>query len=459
MLPELIASLALLASPEKPVTHLTLPPCEFPETYQFATVDCSLELRNDGGKPIRVFSMSGTVDGDSVAPASITVPPHGVAYAQLHIATRNSVGRVRRIFHMETDEPGQTRRNAEAIGFVTTVLDDINPTLAFGVVNENEGTSERSVTLTTREVRDFRILEVLSAPDYLSVSIDKDGRTVHAKVKDDAPWGLHEADFVKVHVNAPQQSQVWIAVKVDVHGEVVPDSNPFSLGLVRKGNSNEYLIRLKSRSHRDFSTGDVTVERVKGTADVIPCVPATPDCKLVRFRIGEDQPTGPIGGVITVDLPDYETKLPIYVWGMLVGAKTVVKDFQKEMEREAEARGGAESRVSQTNHIDLKQAIKQGVMGNADAIPPPGKGPLLKWSVMHEELVYGYIVYRADTEAGPYLRVNKETIRASSTDGGSAYQWRDTSTESGKTYWYYVGILNKDGSRQQLSGPQKVVSK
>jgi hypothetical protein len=44
---------------------------------------------------------------------------------------------------------------------------------------------------------------VLSAPDYVSVSIDKDGRTLRAKVKDDAPWGLHESGF---HQTARQRT-------------------------------------------------------------------------------------------------------------------------------------------------------------------------------------------------------------------------------------------------------------
>jgi len=461
MLPEIIASLVSLASPRTP-SHLILPPCEFPESYQFSTVDCPLELRNNGDKPIHILKTSAAVEGDSISPASLVVPPHGVAYAQARLSVGNSVGRTKRVFHLETDEPGQTKRSAEAQGFVATVLDDPRPALQFGVVNIGSDSSEKSLALNSREVGDFRVSEVLSAPDYINVSIDKDGRTLHAKVKEDAPWGLHEADFVKLRVNAPQQPQVWVAVKTDVHGEVIPDSNPFSLGLMRKGNSNEFLIRLTSRSQQDFHTGAAEVERINGTAEVLPCRPVAKGCKLIRLRIGNDQPTGSIGGVVTVDLPDYKRKLPIYVWGMLVGANTQVKDFNKEMQRAAELQAskgtGAESRVALDNRIDLTQAIKQGV-AKADAAPPPGKGPLLKWSVAHEELVHGYVIYRADAEAGPYLRVNKDTIRPLPSEAGGSYQWRDTSAESGKTYWYYIGILDNTGSKEQLSGPQKVVAK
>lgn len=460
MLPEMLASLALAAEPA-PRSHLTMRPCEFAETYQFSTTECSQEFRNDGDKPIHISNAIAAVEGDSMSPASLDVPAHGAAYAQIRIATRNNVGRTRRIIRVDTDEPGQTRRNVEAVGFIASILDDAKPVLSFGVVNGGSESPEQSVTLATREVPDFRITNVLSAPDYISASIDKDGRTLHAKVKADAPWGLHEADFVKLRVNGKRQSEVWISVKVDVHGEVIPDANPFALGLMRKGNSNEYLIRVTSRSHEDFRTGAVEVERFKGTAEVVPCEPAAKGCKMVHLRIGDDQTTGEVGGIVSVDLPDYKRKLPIYVWGMLVGANTQVKDFNKEMEKVAEqrAKAGGESKVDGGSKIDLKQAIKQSIASAAAPEPPPGHGPLLKWSVAHEELVFGYAIYRADAEAGPFLRINDETISAVNTDGGSAYQWRDTSAESGKTYWYYVGVLNKDGTKQQLSGPQKVVAK
>lgn len=459
MLPEIIASFALLVAPPHPPSHLTLPPCEFPETYQFSAVDCVLELRNDGDAPIQILKASAAMDGDSMSPTSFEVKPRSVAYAHLHIAANNSVGRIRRIFRLETDEPGQKQRSAEAVGFVTTILDDAKPTIEFGVVDSSGGSAEKTLSLNTREVRDFRVLQVVSAPDYLDVSIDKDGHTLHAQIKDNAAWGLHEADQIKLRVNAPQQTEVWVAVKVDVHGDVVPDSNPYSLGLMRQGNRNEYLIRITSRSKQDFRVGPIELERIKGTAEAVPCEPAATGCELIRLRIADAQPTGEVSGIVSVDLPDYKRKLPIYVWGMLVGAKTEVKDFQKEMERVAAAKGSAESRVAAGSRIDLKQAIKQGVADAAPPAPPPGNGPLLKWSAAHEELVYGYLIYRADSEAGPYLRMNKDAIHTVSSEGSSAYQWRDTSAESGKTYWYYVGVLNKDGSKQQLSGPQRVVAK
>jgi hypothetical protein len=51
-------------------------------------------------------------------------------------------------------------------------------------------------------------------------------------------------------------------------------------------------------------------------------------------------------------------------------------------------------------------------------------------------------------------------VEGSKGDGvTSTYAWRDDSAVSGKTYWYYIGLLNRDGTKQQLSGPQAVKAK
>jgi hypothetical protein len=58
--------------------------------------------------------------------------------------------------------------------------------------------------------------------------------------------------------------------------------------------------------------------------------------------------------------------------------------------------------------------------------------------------------------------VNKDIVRVDAGKGDgitSTYAWRDDSATPGKTYWYYIGLLNRDGTKQQLSGPQAVKAK
>ncbi len=458
-------ALALSAVPSPAPSHLIMPACEFQDAYQFAATDCSIELSNTGDAPIRISNAVPTIAGDSISPTSLTIAPRSVAYVQAHVMLRNEVGRTRRLFNLTTDEPGQTLRHAEVNGFVSTILDEPRPKVDFDVVNIPGKLPEQSVTLSSREVADFHIESISSAPDYLDVEIGSDKKSVRARLKKDAPWGLHEADSIKLKVNAAQQPDVWIAVRVDVHGEVIPDSNPFALGLLRKGGANEALLRLNSRSGKDFKLGKLNVERVKGTAEALPCTPVAKGCQLVRFRLAEDQPTGSVGGVVTVDLPEFGQHLPIYIWGMLVGANTEVKDLNEELKKAAEAQAakgiGVESLATSgtSGKIDLKQALK-GEVQAASEPPPSGEGPLLKWTVAHESLLHGYAIYRSTSEAGPFVRINKETIFVKSqADDGASYQWRDTSAQHGITYWYYIGLLNKDGTKQQLTGAQKIIAK
>jgi hypothetical protein len=458
MLIEILASLAMAATSPRALPHLTMPRCEIGDGYQFTTGDCSVEFRNDGDKPIHISSAGALVDGDSLSPASFTVPPHGAAYAQATVHWKNDVGYTTRIFELQTDEPGQEHRSAEVRGFVSSVLDEARPVLEFGVVDVDGQPATKDLKLASRETPGFRVTNIASAPDYLEVTIDRDGTTLHARTRKDPPWGLHEADFVKVTLNTPQQTQAWIPVKVDFHGTVVPDSNPFALGLMRKGNKNEYLIRLTSKSNEDFRIGKLEVDKVRGQADVQPCTPAKAGCKLVHFTLADDQPTGYVGGAVAVELPDFKRKLDVYIWGMLVGKDTVVRDFAKEAEKAMAARNahGESEADPSSKGLDLKQAIRQGV-GVANLTPPAGEGPLLKWSVAHENLVYGYAVYRSEDQAGPFLRINKDIIRVAPADAGGVYQWRDTTAVKGKTYWYYIGIVDTTGNKQQLSGPQKKV--
>jgi hypothetical protein len=454
----MLALLAGSASAQK--SNLILPQCKFADTYQFGSTECAMEFRNTGDKPIAIDSIKPASPRDSITPTSLTVAPHASAYARAVISPSQEIGRVRRIFRFNTDELGQAARTAEAMGFVASVLDEPKPLLDFGVVNVPGAPVQRSVRLESREVPDFKIESIVSAPSYVDARISEDGRSVSATIKPIASWGLHEADHISLKVNTPRQSEVWVGLRADVHGEVVPSANPFSLGLFRKGSKNEFSIRLTSRSGKDFAIGKVTATGLSGQASVEPCLPAVEGCKLVRYTVSDDQQTGPIAAVLKIGLPDFERELPVVAWGMLVDKDTKVRDFNAEMEKAAEAPAeGGISKASAAPKIDLGQALKRGVEEPAESVPD-GKGPLLKWSVVHESMIHGYVIYRADAEKGPFVRINADTVLTKSKgDEGANYQWRDTTAVSGKAYWYYIGVVNGNGTKKSLTAPQKVIAK
>lgn len=462
MLPVTAVLVSLLAAAAPPKANLVISPCHAGEHYQFETVSCSFELRNTGDKPIRISHAEAKVAGDWIATAPLTVKPHSSSYIDVKVALRDNEGESQRTFVFKSDEPGMERRGSTVFAFVSSILDQHAPTLDFGAVVIAKDQPEQSITLTSREVANFRISEVVSKPDYLDVSIGADGRTVRAKLHADAPWGLHESDGIIVKINSPKQPMARIAIKVNVLGDVVPDGSPYSLGLVRTGDKGPFLIRLSSRSSTDFKIGSIHLERIKGTVDATACTPMAAGCKMLRLMISPDQPQGRIDGVITIDLPDYGRSLPVPVLGMLLDPKVEIHDMNKELEKAREARGDATSKVESPKAppIDIKQAISDKV--REPEAPPPGNGPLLRWTVANEGSIYGYMIYRADTKDGAALRVSPEIIRAtdaSQPGTSSTYQWRDTSAAKGRTYWYSIGLVKRTGKKELLGAPQQVVAK
>lgn len=450
-------SLMAMATPA-PTSHLAVSPCDAGEHYQFEIVECPIELHNTGDKAIHVSNGRSRFPWDSIDTGTITVPPKSVAYINAKMDLRNSEGRTAHAFGFDVDEPGQSRRGSEVSAFALSVLDQTKPMLDFGTVKTSEAMPERSIALSSREARDFRITGIESKPDWLDVTIAADGRSITARLKSNAPWGLiHHDDFVKLKVNAPQQSQVWIGIQAEVQGDVAPDGNPFQLGLVRTGSKHEFLVRITSRSGDDFKVGALAVERIKGSAKAEPCVPAAKGCRLIQVDISDDNPTGKLEGLLSVELPDAKKTLPIELIGLLLSPDTKIHNMD-EMTSQAEA--GAQSKAPATSKAaDITSALKSSV--RKDEPPPPGQGPLLKWSAAHQAVIYGYAIYRADNASGPFLRVNKDIIRVvqEGDDKSGSYQWRDNTAESGKTYWYSIGVINRNGSKQDLTGAQKVVAK
>lgn len=454
----LILSLLTSAAPN-PQSHLVISPCRIGERQQFDVATCDIELRNDGSKPIKITKGEAALPWDKIGSAAV-VPAHGTAYLKATVDLRDSVGFVKRSFRLTTDEPGILAiRGASVHAFVSTILDQASPKIDFGAVKLSGAMPTEAITLTSREVADFRILEVTSKPSYMDARIDPDGQTVRVTLRKDVPWGLQH-EKIKLRTNAPQQREVWISVDVNAIGEVAPSGNPFSFGLMRTNAKNEFLLRLTSDSAKAFKIGSARMEGIKGSVDVVPCVPPDTACKMLRITVANDQQVGRLQGSILVDLPDFKRTLPIETVGMLLTPDYQVHDFDKELQKSGQASSSATPANGTAGGFDLKQAIKQEVHKDESA-PPPGNGPLLKWSVANEGTVYAYIIYRADSETGPFVRVNKDLVRAADDEGNAfgAYQYRDNTAVSGRTYWYQIGTVKGSGEKSPLGGAQKVVAK
>jgi hypothetical protein len=241
---------------------------------------------------------------------------------------------------------------------------------------------------------------------------------------------------------------------MDVHGNVVPDQSPIDLGLQRPGTRIPLRLQLTSRDGAKFRTGPVTIEGIAqiSTAEA-PCLPKPrDDCHAYLVTIKDNQPFGRIQGSLNIPLPDTGQVLHDPVTGTYLSDATKIHSLNEMFD------SGKTTTQSQSS-TDLSKSLKSAT--EREDAPPPGTGPLLKWRVANEAGIYGYAIYRGDAVDGRYERVNTPIVKAHNEGDGvtASYQWRDTRTTKGKEYFYYITIFNNNGSKTQLTGPQKVTAK
>ncbi|MEZ5331661.1 MAG: hypothetical protein R2991_06330 [Thermoanaerobaculia bacterium] len=90
--------------------------------------------------------------------------------------------------------------------------------------------------------------------------------------------------------------------------------------------------------------------------------------------------------------------------------------------------------------------------------PPPAPEPeeplsnTLRWSTASEVDNFGFDVFRALSEDGPFERVNEDTIAGAGTiDTPTRYEFVDTAIEPDRTYYYYVESISLQGEREQFT--------
>lgn len=456
----ILSSIVAATSPAPPsLSKLLIEPCEFGEAYQFSSPSCEIELVNVGDKDIHVLAATGVKPDDRISPPSFIVHARETKKVRTTSSVGADVGFSKHFFALVTDEVGQEKRFAEAKGFVLSLVDNFKPELDFGVVDLLKQLPVLKLDLKSADDENLKILRILDAPPYLQVTISEDRKSIEAKVKNNAPWGLFQKDHVVVEINSSLQRRVSVSVKADFRGNVVPSLNPVPIGYIRNNVENSFSIRLLSNTGRKFTVGKIDVSGFSASASAKSCIPESDGCKDIRVLISPDQPTGQVGGLISIQLPEFGKSLAVYAWGMLLTPGVKIIDLNEEMNRRDKASedgsGGAAMQP------DLGAILKAATKKEPAELPPPiGRGPLVKWAVANEQMLYGYFIFRAKSEDGPYVRLNHEIIRVQPGDSGAGlHQWRDNSAVPGKEYWYYVGYIERSGRRDRLTTPQRAMAK
>jgi hypothetical protein len=216
---------------------------------------------------------------------------------------------------------------------------------------------------------------------------------------------------------------------------------------------NQYILQYRSEG-KPFTIDKVGFEGIAGTAKVEKCVGDEKFCQQVRMLIDDKQPSGQINGILRAHVADYDRDIVVLTGGLLVSKDIKIKSLDEAM---------AQSRAAGANEKptpSLNEALKSMSVAEkpVEATIPPGNGPLLRWSVDNEGLIYGYGIYRADSEQGVYVQQGDVVRKSAVSKQGvtSKYAVRDTQATVGKEYWYRIATFYSDGKREFLTSPQRV---
>lgn len=88
----------------------------------------------------------------------------------------------------------------------------------------------------------------------------------------------------------------------------------------------------------------------------------------------------------------------------------------------------------------------------ASGAPAAPVSNTIRWSTASEVDNFGFDVYRAESEEGPFSRLTSTPVPGAGTsDEPHAYQYVDVTIEAGKPYFYYVESLSLAGERERFT--------
>jgi hypothetical protein len=421
-------------------------------SYQFRALPSSFVLVNDTDHEIQQLAIKPARPADRI----VTSVPEKLAPRErlkvdVELHTEDDFGARMHMF-VVTSSDSEKPSLARVRVYGLSVLQDAQRTLDFGAVDAGEAPKlEYAVQADDATVR---IKSVKAVPAFVSAQIADDGRRLILTHSTTSAWGRLEG-IVKVALDSRDQQEAWIPVVSEVRGQVRPSSTLFSLGLARIGSENEFILQYRHTEEKPFRLDKMALEgiAVKKTS-IANCVGNEKGCQQIRFAIDDaKQPTGQLKGLLRVHLSDPDREIFVLVGGMLVGKDTKIESLELAM---------AASKNAQAQQENLGLALKKLTSADSERPvepeAPKGDGPLLRWSVDNDGVVYGYAIYRSEKADGPFELQPRLVRRSITAQEGrpSMYAVRDTTAVKGKDYWYRIATFYPNGKREFLTAAQHV---
>lgn len=310
-------------------------------------------------------------------------------------------------------------------GFVNSAYDTEGLTLDFGVFDPATGHT-RELRVASREVSRLAVrgfdapapfaVEIEGAPD------DPQAATIRISLPPGLNDGAVDSEIV-VRTNVERQHEVRVACSGHAYRDVVP--SPLPVRFRRSEGAIVGTFELRSRHAGPLSVTEIRSEPpgmvLLGRDD---CSRPSPSCVSVEVSPRRMRPLAG-EGTITVRFED--------------GSRVDVPFVMKTRPRQIPA-----------SLVPFMRSAEQTRARRA----PTGDAATVRWEVSGDAGVFGYIVYRAERRAGPFVRVKGGLIPALGTAPGeiAEYEVADPEAGAGDDFFYYVDALLVDGRRQALTG-------
>jgi hypothetical protein len=416
----------------------------FGDTYQFQVVEARFTAVNRGARPLSVTGIEAVSLAGEARPSKTRLLPG----ERLAVAVRQPVGDKLGLttfrFKVKTDDAATPEIRLALAGFVQSAYDPETLRLDLGTVDRARGATGE-VTVATREAASLTLVGTDEAPSWLRVAAAENGDPAALRLAvtaaPGAPLGAHEVRLL-LRTGLASQPQLQLRVAAAVFGDFVPSLHHLDLGLARRGSSVGRDVEIRSRSGQPVSITGVAGAPAGVTWRESACAGAPQDVSCRGLRV-ELAPTtvGHVTGTLLVALANQEEPLPISFAAMAVEADQVVKDITAAL-----AAGARDEGLP-------PELLPPAAPREARASPPePGPRATLEWQSADEREAYGYLVYRADSRAGPYVRIDREIVWVDRI-GPEPHHYRyvDEQVEVGRTYYYYVDYVTKSGRKQRFS--------
>lgn len=421
-------------------------------SYQFNALRSSFVVINDSSHDVRLLSIKPARPADRV----ITSLPEKLTSGQrlkvdVELLVEDDYGARAHAFYVDasdTEKPAVARVRVYGL----SALYDVQRPLEFGVVDM--GATPKLEFAVAGDDPAIRVKAIKSTPGFVTAEIADDGKKLLLTHSPASAWGRLEG-VVKLELDSQDQPEAWLPVTSEVKGQVRPSTTIFALGLARVGSENEYILQYRHVDDEPFRFAEAVIEGIATTKiSTENCVNKEDGCQQVRFVIDESrQPTGQLKGVLRTRIAGLDREIFVPMGGLLVAKNTKVESLESVM---------AAAKNAQKPEENLGLALKK-LKSDAHELPfepviPPGDGPVLRWSVDNDSVVYGYAIFRAERSDGPF-RMQPIIVRRlpNARDGvASKYVARDNTAIAGKDYWYRIATLFPDGKREFLTAAQRV---